>query len=182
MKTSIVRKFAALYSSASEAQKAVGVAWYESAHETAQSLAIKHGIPLFQSAGVLAALSPNNKWERNKIDADLFIASPHESTKVCTFLGQREKAALILQCETEEEVEYFLSGKKTIAFFQNILHCKTSDNVTVDLWIMRAAELPEEKGSIHYDAIRRIIRRLAKRAQISPLQYQAVIWNTIRPL
>jgi len=43
--------------------------WYEEAMQFADYISITFNISKVVAAGVISALSPNNKWERNKIDA-----------------------------------------------------------------------------------------------------------------
>jgi hypothetical protein len=49
-----------------------------------------------QAIGVIAALSPNNKWERNCIDAEAMIKTwsiggDYNMIKVCTFNPNKRK-------------------------------------------------------------------------------------------
>ena len=50
-----------------------GQQWYKNANEIASRLARNNNITTAKAAGVLAALSPNNKWERNCHDAENLI-------------------------------------------------------------------------------------------------------------
>ena len=50
-----------------------GLTWYEQAKVYGQVIADKYEIPLHISVGVIAALSPTNKWERNLIDAENMV-------------------------------------------------------------------------------------------------------------
>ena len=65
----IVAKFAL----ATSLEVAQGVAWYSIALATAEYMAEKYGLSADTCAGVIAALSPNNRWERNIIDAENII-------------------------------------------------------------------------------------------------------------
>ena len=65
----IVAKFAL----ATSLEVAQGVAWYSVAYDTAINMAERYGLSADTCAGVIAALSPNNRWERNIIDAENII-------------------------------------------------------------------------------------------------------------
>ena len=85
-------------------------------------------------AGVIAALSPNNKWERNVNDADrlcrAFTLGGHSATdsvKVSTYGANKVKALRILAGEFPLNV---LGGLKVRAFYQCIIGC--NDSVCID--------------------------------------------------
>ena len=116
-----------------------GKGWYESAFAIAGALAVSYGVSFKKAAGVLAALSPRNKWERNVIDAEKIIAAyvaagPEgaEEIKVCTFSSNKAKAIRILELgagATAVEVANILSGPKLREFFNCILGL---DDVCID--------------------------------------------------
>jgi hypothetical protein len=59
-----------------------------------------------QAMGVIASLSPNNKWERNCIDAEAMIKTwsiggDYNMIKVCTFNPNKAKAIAILELDME---------------------------------------------------------------------------------
>ena len=47
-----------------------GIQWYANAYEIASKLSSKYSVDINQVVGVMAALSPNNEWQRNCIDAE----------------------------------------------------------------------------------------------------------------
>ena len=112
-----------------------GQQWYKSAHEIAARLARNNNITTAKAAGVLAALSPNNKWERNCLDAEhliqAFINGNDDDAKqvsVCTYSAMKEKAIKILNLNnsTDEwehslEVSTILNGPKIIEFYNCIM-------------------------------------------------------------
>ena len=94
-------------------------------------------IPLSQVVGVVSALSPNNKWDRNIIDAENLIRAyclGYDYPSVCTFNGQKDKAITILECDIDssDNICAKLKGNKTIAFFRGILTDGKCDEITVD--------------------------------------------------
>ena len=124
---------------ASAADVVEGKGWYESAFAIAGALAVSYGVSFKKAAGVLAALSPRNKWERNVIDAEKIIAAyaaagpeAAEEIKVCTFGKNKAKAIRILELDDESktgDVIAILSGPKLCEFF----HCIVGlDDVCID--------------------------------------------------
>lgn len=129
MKTN-VDNIKAVYQLASATERADGSSWYPVAHCVALELADRYRITECQAIGVIAALSPRNRWERNVHDAEALIsayvaAGPAQAmlTKVCTFTSNKAKAVKILQTvdPTSDEVRAILSGPKLKEFYSCIL-------------------------------------------------------------
>tara|TARA_R100001082_G_scaffold41406_1_gene21997 strand:+ start:150 stop:785 length:636 start_codon:yes stop_codon:yes gene_type:complete len=123
----IVAKFAL----ATTEEVVSGQQWYKSAHEIAARLARNNNITTAKAAGVLAALSPNNKWERNCLDAEhliqAFIHGSEDDARevsVCTYSAMKEKAIKILNTTEDiyfDEIINILNGPKIIEFFNCIM-------------------------------------------------------------
>lgn len=175
----IVSKLDAIYGQATKGQINTGVNWYEDAYIQAQKLAKEFHLPIFRVAGIIAALSPNNKWERNLHDTRLFLQTPSLETKVCTFMGQRRKALMILSARSSSEVRLILSGRKTVSFFDNIVKHNLPHKVTVDLWMYRMAELKQSHKN--YELISQAVIELSNKHGILPHQFQAIVWSVVRP-
>lgn len=123
-----VRNILAVYSQATSEELAHGREWYQEAQRSSQAIADKCGLPLRIVVGVVAALSPTNKWDRNLIDAELFCQTfvdggYIEDVSACTYKTMWEKAWRILQempedCQT---VANILNGPKITDFFWCIM-------------------------------------------------------------
>ena len=113
-----------------------GQQWYKNANEIASRLARNNNITTAKAAGVLAALSPNNKWERNCHDAEQLIQAyihgdedDARNINVCTYGAMKEKAIKILNIRTEinepsketYEIIKILNGPKIIEFYNCIM-------------------------------------------------------------
>jgi hypothetical protein len=114
-----------------------GTVWYNNAHQICVGLCQKYNLPLATVVGVVSALSPNNKWDRNILDAEQTIKAycmGYDYPKVCTFGGNKDKAITILECEIDSSANIcaILKGNKTIAFFRGILTDGACDEITVD--------------------------------------------------
>jgi len=80
-----------------------GVAWYKRAKRDCNQIAKDTGLPLWKVVGVASALSVNNNWERNKVDArnmcEAYIGNAYANmwrVKVCTYHPNKLKALKIL--------------------------------------------------------------------------------------
>jgi uncharacterized metal-binding protein len=156
-----------------------GMEWYKQAYEYANELSTQFNLPVNKVIGVMAALSPNNKWARNKIDTRNFLAVPSLATKVCTFIGQRKKALEILHtADTSEDIERILNGIKTRNFYNNIRYYSTSQKVTVDMWAFRSVGAEEKLKNVAL--VTQAYQEVASDLNIVPHQLQAVVWGVIR--
>ena len=101
--------------------KANGLAWYSNAYKICLRIAAELGFSVDQIAGAIAALSPNNKWERNCQDAENLARAIKagvdiDSVKVCTFGCNKAKAVKILSSDVDSaEIVSILRGQKVVA-------------------------------------------------------------------
>lgn len=130
----------AVYFSANHAEIQHGSQWYKQAQTIAQTIANSYGLSLQTVAGVIAALSPSNRWERNVVDADLLCklytsGGDCETLKVSTYNANKTKALQILAGFAPLGI---LGGLKVRAFYDCIMG--NHDVVCVDghaysLWL-----------------------------------------------
>lgn len=173
----VLIKFIELFNESTTEQRHLGLNWYLRANGAAKRISKLTGVSIPKVCGVISALSPNNKWERNLFDAELFINNPSLETKVCTYTANRVKALKILGTPNDSDIINILGGTKTKSFYSNILN-KNSETVTVDLWMYRAAEL--SMSDKNYKLISGVITELAAMVNLKPYQVQAVLWGVIR--
>jgi hypothetical protein len=108
-----------------------GRTWYGQAYDVSLTvLVFEYQLNTETVAAVIAALSPNNKWERNCKDAENVIAAfmlgadtDALKVKVCTYGKNLAKAVAILQA-THCDYESILSGPKVTEFFPFYLRCR----------------------------------------------------------
>ena len=122
------RNVLAVYDLATSGERVEGMEWYNRANRVAATIAAEHGISLETAAGVIAALSPNNRWERNIVDAENVIrafsiggAEEAENVKVCTYGKMRTKAIQILEATSIVDHASILNGRKITAFYECII-------------------------------------------------------------
>ena len=194
------RHIAAMLAIASQADLSQGIEWYDRAKRLAHRLADQYGCTFEQAVGVIAALSPNNRWSRNCIDAEAMIQAwavgvNPESVKVCTYGAMRTKAAQILALASpdRETIAKILNGRKITAFFLSI--AGVHDAVCVDghayaVWVGQRITTTNTPslGVKLYAEIARAYVLVAKRSHalcgeaLTPAQVQAVTWVTYRRL
>lgn len=122
----------AVFFSASETELIEGAEWYRQAETIARTLAHRYGLADFRiAAGVIAALSPNNRWQRNVSDADALIrihcaGEEYDTIKVSTYSKNKEKGIAILNGTTPLDA---LGGQKVRSFYNCIIG---SDDICID--------------------------------------------------
>jgi hypothetical protein len=195
------RHIAGILQLASEADINAGKEWYDRAYRFGVQLIHAYdGLTLGQAVGVIAALSPNNRWERNCLDADRLISGWANGAdlsliKVCTYNTNKQKAIDILSLDAEsvdtEAIASILNGQKITAFYRSIMG--DPDAVCVDghaysVWIgekISTTKTPNISSSL-YATIQRAYKLVADRSielcghKLTPTQVQAITWVTFR--
>ena len=181
-------------------EKCNGVEWYARAMVAAQAISNSTGVNVNKVAGVISALSPNNRWERNLIDAEnvckVYINGDVEdvmNVKVCTYGKMLLKAVNILECDNISEIPTILNGRKIRAFYECIVG--KSDSVVIDghaysIWIGERLTMKQVPNigiklyaSITADYIAATQEINAKfNTNLMPFQVQAITWVTLKRL
>ena len=181
-------------------EKCNGVEWYARAMVAAQAISNSTGVNVNKVAGVISALSPNNRWERNLIDAEnvckVYINGDVEdvlNVKVCTYGKMLLKAVNILECDNISEIPTILNGRKIRAFYECIVG--KSDSVVIDghaysIWIGERLTMKQVPNigiklyaSITADYIAATQEINAKfNTNLMPFQVQASTWVTWKRL
>lgn len=180
----------AVYQLATLTEQQDGITWYPNALEIAEELGRRHNLGgQLKAIGVIAALSPRNRWERNVQDADALIAAfnaggPEQAmlTKVCTFGANKAKAIRILQLQhaSETEILTILSGPKLQEFY-NCIYGLTDvciDGHAFCIWAANRtglADVPAIGVKLRRE-IKSDYRAAAKELGIEPSACQAVTW------
>tara|TARA_R100000935_G_C2743496_1_gene126851 strand:- start:19 stop:642 length:624 start_codon:yes stop_codon:yes gene_type:complete len=131
----------AMYDMAMQSEIHDGVTWYANAHTIATNIAANTGLSVVTVCGVMAAISPNNKWYKNCLDAenmcDVYSSGGDPMTvKVSCYNKMKAKANAIL--ELGENANYdsimsILNGRKIQCFFTCIyLHDTNQSIVCID--------------------------------------------------
>jgi hypothetical protein len=169
-----------------------GMDWYRNARRICETIANKVGlqgelpaIGWMTVAGVVAALSPNNRWERNCSDAELVVrlykaggAEAALGAKVCTYKANLVKAVKILEGANIVET---LRGPKVTEFY----HCITGsvaevciDGHAYSIWAGQRLTMKEipSIGKKLRAAIKADYIKAAKQFDLRPCEVQAITW------
>lgn len=186
----------AIYKMATPEEKRDGIVWYVDAYRDCNRIAIDLDVPVHIVTGVVAALSPNNKWERNVTNArDLITAYMNgddiDSVKVSTYHSMKRKAWSILDAMPDhDEVIAILNGQKIVSFYRNIMG---DDTCTIDGHARNIAYgervgLTDDKTNIgikEYRSLQDEYVMAAKRTRVNgralkAFELQAITWVTWR--
>ena len=185
-----VRNILKLYRMATDEDTTNGVGWYARAERMAKAIAKDAGLPLPTVIGVMAALSPNNRWERNCRDAATMCQAWQngesiDSFKVSCYNTMKAKAWAILDLglTDDEDILSHLNGQKIRSFYSNI---RGLDEVTIDGHALNIARgkregLTSDKtnmGKREYRDLQVAYVKAAKRVKIKPHVLQAITWTT----
>ena len=187
----------ATFFNASPAELADGATWYQRASDAASIIASKYALSADIVAGVIAALSPSNRWERNVSDADLlcrsYVLGGHtaaDKVKVSTYGANKVKALRILAGESPLDV---LGGLKVRAFYRCIIGDESAVCIDGHAYAVWAGErIPTTQtpkiGAKLYASIASDYIRAADTingilsADYSAAQIQAIVWLAYRRL
>ena len=189
-----IENIKAIYKLATAAERVDGIKWYPTARAIAQNLSEEYDVRLNVAIGVIAALSPRNKWNRNVIDAEnlitAFIADPESAVtvKVCTFGANKAKAIACLKLDAERdsdgvhlsEILAILSGPKLREFASCIAGL---DDVCIDghaycIWTggrTTLAEVPAIGVKLRRE-IKADYQAAAAELGLTPSDCQAITW------
>lgn len=182
-----VRNILAVYGQATDQERGDGRLWYIKANATAQGLGYAYRVPVCQVAGVIAALSPRNRWERNLVDATTVYTAGTVSYTAFRANVDKAKKIAALGWDAGEVLDLLGQGPKTRAFFWNIYTPDATEHVTIDGHATTIAEgkyrplaslpaLTKRRYAILSDEY----RRAAALAGTTPNIMQATTWLTWR--
>ncbi len=181
----------AWYRVATKRQVVEGKRWYENANLFASELASKSGHSTGKIAGVISALSPRNKWNKNLTDAETVTWAQARKlkpsdVKVSTYHKNKNKAFDILEGTKAIEEK----SRKTYSFVKNVGELDEA-YITVDSWHLRACqskpskmvkpkEVQESVTPKQYDRIKELTMQVAKEFNVKGYELQAIVWVAIK--
>ena len=188
--TNYVRNILKTYRIATVEDVSNGVEWYDRAKRMAAWIAKETSIQETTVIGVMAALSPNNRWERNCKDALTMCSAwingdSLDDFKVSCYNTMKQKAWSILQDDLQDDDDILtrLNGQKIRSFYSNI---RGLDEVTIDGHALNIARgkregLTSDKtnmGKKQYRELQAAYVTAAKRIKVKPSELQAITWTT----
>jgi hypothetical protein len=183
----------AIWNLATPQEKVDGARWYLDAARDAEMISIEHDVPFVTVVGVIAALSPNNKWERNVENAATLVAAfmsgdDIESFKVSCYGAMKRKAWAIMegQIENKDVMLAHLNGRK----IKNFARCIWGDSTSVcvdgharNIAYAERVALTDGRTNIgvrEYGLLTAIYNEAAEIAGVPGYVMQAVTWTVWR--
>ncbi len=189
--TPTVANVMAIYNLASADDMRVGLAWYNTAHNWAVKSAGGRDHLIARNAGIVAALSPMNKWGNNKRKAEEVIS---KRARIVAVKGKPNGIGLSVNVNKAIDIYRgadpldILSGDKVVAFYSTILDPQGDHNPVIDrhAFDIAVGERTDDKRrgilgnkGVYLD-FARCYREAALIAGIGASQMQAVTWITWR--
>lgn len=185
-----VKNILKVYNRATPEDIANGLEWYDRAKRHAKAISTKYFIHTHTVIGVMAALSPNNRWERNVKDTERMCQAwingeDLTDFKVSCYNTMKQKAWSILEDDLTDDDDILtrLNGQKIRSFYSNI---RGLDEVTIDGHALNIAlgirqGLTTDKTNMSKKVYRERQEdyvKAAKRVKIKPHELQAITWTT----
>lgn len=177
----LTRRIVALYDGASEDDRNSGELWYQVANSDCVAIAAEFNLSVDQACGVVAALSPNLRWDRNiKAARAVLAGGTSEAYPANEFKARRIQAG-----ETPLDV---LGGLKVRAFYGNLLSGGYDTGVTVDGHAFNAAHglvQPVKAARVtprEHSRVSRAYRAAARLRGTTAPAMQATVWIVWREL
>jgi len=163
-----------------------GLLAYPRYNKTLKQIADQANLPLFQVAGVFAALSPNTDYIKNlksclTVCQGFIQGKKQTECTVATYNHNREKAWRILKGEHFYSV---FKGLKVRNFWRNITEPSHPEAVTIDRHMVNVAAGKIRRltkagiSKREYTQLKREFQLIAEKEKILPSQLQAVLWFT----
>jgi HK97 family phage portal protein len=177
--------------------------WYREAKQFNSDLAKKSGLTVEQTTAITSAVSPRMPWPRNKVIAERIAMQSRNfgsdvddltaAKRIGGALSANMKPAVAIA--RGKSIEDTLSGVKRRSFYYNMLRPGETDDVTVDVWMMRGARQASSKQMSDEDALKFVnarkgatgvgagyiaisesVRRVAADKGLSTEEVQAAYW------
>ena len=188
--TQHVRNILKVYRRATSEDIANGLEWYDQAKRYATIISSLSGVNLNTVVGVMAALSPNNRWERNVKDTERMVwawvkGEDLSDFKVSCYNTMKQKAWSILEDDLTDDDDILtrLNGQKIRSFYSNIrgLTEVTIDGHAYNIALGIRQGLTSDKtnmGKKLYREMQEAYVKAAKRVGVKPHELQAITWTT----
>lgn len=175
----MVANIATVLNVAADDEWADGLAWYDQAHSVARSLAATYECTIRTAAGIIAATSPLQQWERNVELAEQVLATTRRPTGL--LVRSYTNANTIKHGLHPLDV---LSGAKTRAFYRNIVQPWRETDVCIDRHAFAAVmgrplddkqQKQLERAGV-YALVSDAYRAAASTHNVTAHQAQAITW------
>lgn len=159
-----------------------GAEWYRVARDGVRRVSRMTGLPTETVAGVVAALSPRNRWERNTADAAALLVAHLLGGDVPPITTTRANVRAALRIASGEDWRAVLKGPKVRAFADAL--AGDDDAAVVDVWMARAmtgGRREEPRSAADYEDMAAALRYVARRDCAWPVAWvQATAWLVAR--
>lgn len=175
--------FEYVMSTADEAELVAAINWYPIAHAFCAQWAQAFGIETFQFAGIVAALSPQLSWQKNKEQALEFCARVRSGQSLVGMMVYPANLAKAVRIFDGENPLAVLGGNKVRSFYRNLMLDESA--VTIDRHACAIALFgldTSKSGQVSvtdklYKLLAQAYTDVATRYNVAPYVIQSVTWT-----
>ena len=165
----------------------VGTALVDSGHVVLQNEYDHVSSKIVLGAGIISALSPQTNWGQNK-EMAFYLAETLDKPNWCTDINYNKAITIVASNQVdvdEERVAKILNGKKTTAFFYNIVNpygennLPTIDRHAISIYLGRRCTYKELVRGLDGTANKTISNAYIKASKLletTPQIVQAITW------
>lgn len=172
------------YNIATQQEINAGLVWYNDAQQLCIELATKYQVTTTQIAQVISVLSPQKKWETNKLETIAFCNEFFNGVKPSFNYFATKKS--IEECKQILKGDFLIPSKrtKTFSFADNIANTQSKE-ITIDRHALRIA-YDDKSAKIdkvtpkQYKIAREAYQIVADSLGITGYQLQAITWVTYK--
>ena len=183
MVANIVAVFETVINSGTVEDLNAAYSWYPLANVWCAQHAQAFGIQTFQMCGIVAALSPQLNWNKNKEQALLLCAKIATGQPLVGLMAYPANIAKAQRIYNGENPSVVLGGMKVISFYNNLL--LNEDYVTIDRHALSIALFgldPAKSGQTAvtdklYKLVRSAYQTVAKHYGVEAYTVQSVTWT-----
>lgn len=183
VRANITAVFEHVISTAQESDLVNAIQWYPLAHVFCAQWAQAFGLETFHFAGIVAALSPQLPWEKNKTQALELVARAQNGQSLGGLAAYPANVAKALRIFNGENPLSVLGGNKVRSFYLNIMLDESA--VTIDRHACAIALFGLDTAKSGQVAVTDKLYRLlaqaytdvARQYNVAPYVVQSVTWT-----
>ena len=157
-----------------------GLNWYNDARLLCEKLSTRYDVTVYQVAQVISVLSPQKKWDTNKLEVEALFLEVFEGIKPSFGFFATKKQ--LIECKEIINGKFTIPPKriKTWSFADNIAYSE-SEQVTIDRHALRVV-YDDKTAKIdkvtltQYKEAREAYRKIAIKYGLKAYQVQAITW------
>lgn len=163
-----------------------GKQWYWEAHKVCQDIADEYNTPIDIVCGIMAAMSPQKRWEENVILCKRYVENVNDfKGHVRKMVSKAHIISMYANNYKDRKafIERMLNGPKIVSFFNNMLNPYDNSYITIDthhLSICLGNSKVKTCTVKQYEFLKEETLKFAKKQRLLGNEVQAILWTHYR--